>query len=168
MSTPLLETFLAMQRISLSAAESLAALNADAVRVMARQAAAAHPLPRADALVPWVLHEAAKVPPALSESLQLSRRAAAICSTTMADWLGVCAKHTAELNAQSLDAAETLSGLLTQDADGLHAEAKQVRERLDTAHRAYQNMLTAFCAASEAFAGELPPDATRTNKRTRA
>lgn len=172
LSTPLLETYLAMQRISLSAAESLATLNADAVRVLAQQAAAAQPMPRADALVPWVLHEAAKLPPAMSESLRLSRRAVAICSTTTADWLGVCAKHATELNAQALDAAGTLSGLLGQGEGNLAAEATSIRERLDAAHRAYQNMLNAFRSASDAFAKTAAltpaPTVAQANKRTRA
>jgi hypothetical protein len=159
---------MAMQRVSLSAAESLAALNADAVRVLARQAAAAQPVPRADALVPWVLHEAAKLPPAVAESLRLSRRAAAICSATTADWLGVCAQHAAELNAQALDAAGQLSGLLGK-GDGIWGvEAKLVRERLDAAHRAYREMLDAFRAATEAFMHEAAVPPVQTTKRTRA
>lgn len=168
LSTPLIETFLAMQRISLSAAESLAALNADAVRVLARQASAAKPIPRVDALVPWVLHEAAKLPPALSESLKLSRRAAAILSTTTADWMGVCASHAKDLNTQALEAADTLSGLLGKNDSGISEQARGVRERLDHAHHAYQNMLAAFRSAADAFAESPETAVSKTTRRTRA
>jgi hypothetical protein len=147
---PSFEALFALHRVALSSAEALAELNVQGMRTLSRQTAAiACSLPEAGAVAPWLVERSKVLPHQANEALALTRSAYAICATSAADWMGICAGHGDTLCRQSLEAVETLIKTVPGHEN---AQAANVRQTMESAYRAYQGMLDTFRKAAESMA----------------
>ena len=132
--------------------------------MLSKQAAAAgESLPESATIAPWLSKQTQVLPHNAKEALAFTRNAYAICATTTADWMGICAGHSDTLCRQSLDAVVALIKI-TPGHDSV--QTASVRQTMESAYRAYQSMLGAFRNAAESLA-KVDAEALATAKRAK-